>query len=167
MKKAVLDNFAKFIGKHLCRSLFFVKLQPSAFLLYLKRDSCTGGFPWILRIFTFHFFCGTSEKLLLRIQGGKFTKFDLTKDSDYLKVFNFAGTNFRDLQRFNFESVNFAILSLICISQGKKINFLVDNNNDYISIISSFFKFRTFRVLSDECEYINTGLYGTKYSRVD
>ena len=112
------------------------------------------------------FFSIFFQHLKIIFDDSKFLLWQLSATIDYLKVFNFAGTTFRDLQRFNFESVNFANLSLICISQGKKINFLV-NNNDYISIISSFFKFRTFRVLSDECKYINTGLYETKYSRVD
>ena len=44
VKKGVLRHFTKFIGKHLCQSLFFnevVGLQ-----LYLKRDSGTGVFLW-------------------------------------------------------------------------------------------------------------------------
>ena len=32
----------------------------------------------------------------------KFAKVDLTKDFDYLKVFHFAVTNFRDQQTFKF-----------------------------------------------------------------
>ena len=45
-KKAVLRNFTKFFGKHLCRSLFFNNL-----FYYYKRNSGTGVFLWILRNF--------------------------------------------------------------------------------------------------------------------
>ena len=56
MKKAVLRNFAKFTGKHLCQSLFLKKvaiLRPATFL---KRDPGTGVFLWILRNFLEHLF---------------------------------------------------------------------------------------------------------------
>ena len=36
---SVLKKFTKFIGKHLCLSLFFNKVQASDLQLYLKRDS--------------------------------------------------------------------------------------------------------------------------------
>ena len=48
-KKDVLRNFPKFTGKHLYQSLFLNKLQ-----LYLKKDSGTGVFLWILRNFEEH-----------------------------------------------------------------------------------------------------------------
>ena len=41
-KKGVLRNFTKFTGKHLCQSLFLIKLQASGLELYLKRESGTG-----------------------------------------------------------------------------------------------------------------------------
>ena len=44
VKKCVLRNFPKFIGKHMCQSLFFDKKTQ-------KRDSDTGVFFWILRNF--------------------------------------------------------------------------------------------------------------------
>ena len=49
-KKGVLWNFDKFIGKHPCQSLFSNKVAgPSLSLqLYLKRDSGTSVFLWIL-----------------------------------------------------------------------------------------------------------------------
>ena len=54
--KKVFRNFAKFVGKHLCQSLF------------LKRDSGTGVFLWILRIFSDHIFLqNTPGQLLLNI----------------------------------------------------------------------------------------------------
>ena len=52
-KKGILKNFAKFTGKHLCKSLFFNKL-------YSKRDPGTGVFLWILRNFLEHLFYRTS-----------------------------------------------------------------------------------------------------------
>ena len=42
VKKGVLKNVASFTGKHLCWSLFFIKLQ--VFRPLLKRDSNTGAF---------------------------------------------------------------------------------------------------------------------------
>ena len=36
IKKGVLKNFAKFTGKHLCRSLLSIKLQASGFTSYLN-----------------------------------------------------------------------------------------------------------------------------------
>ena len=44
LKKGILKNFAKFTGKHLCRSFFY------------QRDSDTGVFSWILRSFQEHLF---------------------------------------------------------------------------------------------------------------
>ena len=44
----VLTNCAKFIGKHLCWSVFLNKFQAWAMQLYQKRDSDTGVFLWIL-----------------------------------------------------------------------------------------------------------------------
>ena len=51
-EKSVLRNFAKFTGKHLCQSLFLIKLQPWGLQLYLIRDSGTGVFLWILQNFS-------------------------------------------------------------------------------------------------------------------
>ena len=45
-KKGVVRNFTKFTRKHLCQSLFFNKV--AGLQLYLKRDSATGVFLWIL-----------------------------------------------------------------------------------------------------------------------
>ena len=42
IKKDALRNFVKFTGKHLCQSLFLIKLQGSGLQLYLKNDSGTG-----------------------------------------------------------------------------------------------------------------------------
>ena len=47
-EKGVLKNFAKFTEKHLCQSLFLIKLQGSGLQLYWKRDSGTGVFLWFL-----------------------------------------------------------------------------------------------------------------------
>ena len=42
IRKGVLKNFTKFTGKHLCQSLFLIKLKALGLQLYLKRDSGTG-----------------------------------------------------------------------------------------------------------------------------
>ena len=49
IKKAVLKNFAIFTEKHLCWSLFLIKLQARSPATLFKRDSNTGVFLWILR----------------------------------------------------------------------------------------------------------------------
>ena len=41
-KKAVLSDFPKFTGKHLCQSLFITKVGGQGRQLYLKRDPGTG-----------------------------------------------------------------------------------------------------------------------------
>ena len=40
--------FTKFIGKHLCQSLFYNKVADPGLQLYQKRDSSTCVFLWIL-----------------------------------------------------------------------------------------------------------------------
>ena len=49
--KCVLRNFAKFTGKHLCKSLFFNKVEGLRPFFLKKRGSGTGLFRWILRNF--------------------------------------------------------------------------------------------------------------------
>ena len=51
IKKAVLKNFAKFTGKHLCWNLFKKKLQALGPTTLLKRDSNTGVFCEYCQIF--------------------------------------------------------------------------------------------------------------------
>ena len=58
-KKSVLKNFALFLGKLLCWSLFLIKLQAFSPASLLKRDSNTGVFMCILRIFKKHLFWKT------------------------------------------------------------------------------------------------------------
>ena len=48
VKIGVLRNSTKFTGKHLCQISFLIRFQASALQLYLKRDSTTGVFMWIL-----------------------------------------------------------------------------------------------------------------------
>ena len=43
-KGALLKNFGKFTGKHLCPSLFFNKVAGLSLQLYFKKDSGTGVF---------------------------------------------------------------------------------------------------------------------------
>ena len=49
LKKGFLKNFAKFTGKNLCQSPFFNKVAGLRRETYLKRDSGTGAFLWILQ----------------------------------------------------------------------------------------------------------------------
>ena len=74
LKTAILKNFAIFTGKHLCRSLFLTKVQAWKSAALLKRDSNTGVFLWILRIFKNTYIekhlrtttSGVTRKMLLR-----------------------------------------------------------------------------------------------------
>ena len=50
IKKAVLENFAKYTGKHLYQNLILKKVA-GLLQLYQKAGSGTGVFLWILRIF--------------------------------------------------------------------------------------------------------------------
>ena len=55
VSKDVFRNFAKLTGKHLCQSLFLIKLQASSPRgLYQKRGSGTGASLWILWNFLEH-----------------------------------------------------------------------------------------------------------------
>ena len=60
VKKGVLKDFANFTGKHLCRSLFLIKLQAFRPANLLKRYFNTGNFLWNLRNFYEHLFWRTS-----------------------------------------------------------------------------------------------------------
>ena len=48
IKKAIFKHFVIFTGKHLCRGLFFNKLQAIRCVTLLKRDSYTDIFLWML-----------------------------------------------------------------------------------------------------------------------
>ena len=56
---------AIFTGKHLCWSLFLIKLQASRLATLLKRDSDTGIFLWILQTLRTLISKNTCERLLL------------------------------------------------------------------------------------------------------
>ena len=49
VKKGALKNFANFTGKHLCWSVFSIKLQARGPATFLRRDSNTAVFPWNFR----------------------------------------------------------------------------------------------------------------------
>ena len=51
VKKAVLKNFAIFIGKHQCWSLFLIRLQAFRPATLSRKDSNTGVFLWYCEIF--------------------------------------------------------------------------------------------------------------------
>ena len=59
-KKAVRKNFTMFMRKHLCWSVFSIKLQAFRPITLLKRESNTGYFLWILQNFQEHLFWRTS-----------------------------------------------------------------------------------------------------------
>ena len=59
IEKGVFKNLTKFTGKHLCQSLFLIKLHTLACNFIKKRDSGTCVFLWILLIFLEHLFYGT------------------------------------------------------------------------------------------------------------
>ena len=49
-KIVILRNFGKFTGKHLCRSLFLIKLQRGCLQFFIKKwDSDAGVIQWILQ----------------------------------------------------------------------------------------------------------------------
>ena len=54
---SILNKLVEFTGKHLYQSLFLKKTL--SLKLHLKKDSGTGAFQWILRIFSEHFFYST------------------------------------------------------------------------------------------------------------
>ena len=60
-------NFVKFIGKHLCWSLFLIKLQAVRPATSLKRNSSTGVFLWLLKNFQEHIFLLNASGLLLLV----------------------------------------------------------------------------------------------------
>ena len=61
-KKALKSfiNFSKFIGKHLCRSLFFNKIAG-----LIKKETDTSVFLWILRNFSQNLFYRTPLPLMI------------------------------------------------------------------------------------------------------
>ena len=65
MKKAILKNFAKFTGKHLCQSLFFDKVAGRPTTL-LKKKLWRRCFPVnFTKFLRTHFLRNTSGRLLL------------------------------------------------------------------------------------------------------
>ena len=44
LRATASQYFAKFTGKHLCESVYFVKLQNVSMQLYLKKDCSTDAF---------------------------------------------------------------------------------------------------------------------------
>ena len=61
-KIGVSENFIKFIGKHLCESPLFNMGATVSLNLYLKRDSGTGAFLRIFKIFKNTFFTSMIDK---------------------------------------------------------------------------------------------------------
>ena len=67
-RKGFHRNFAKFTGKHLCWSPFLNKVAVLKACNFVKKDSGTGVFLWILRNFLEHLF-------LQNTSGGCFCQF--------------------------------------------------------------------------------------------
>ena len=44
IRNGVLKNFANFTGKHLCQSLFYIKVADLELAILLKKESGTGIF---------------------------------------------------------------------------------------------------------------------------
>ena len=65
-KRAVFKDFVIFIRKHLCWSLFLIKLQTRPATL-LRRDSHTSLLLWILSNFQENLFWRRCERLLLML----------------------------------------------------------------------------------------------------
>ena len=57
--KGILKNFEKFIGKHLCRSVFLIKCTASSLQRYWKGRSGSDVFLWTLRTFYEYLFWTT------------------------------------------------------------------------------------------------------------
>ena len=64
-KKSILRNFAIFTGKHLCWSLFLIKLQAFKSAILLKRDSSTGAFLNIVKFLRTPVLKNICERLLM------------------------------------------------------------------------------------------------------
>ena len=68
-KKGVLENFAKFTGKHLCQSLCFKKAAGLMPATLLKRDSGTEFFPVnFVKFSRTAILQNSSERLLLSME---------------------------------------------------------------------------------------------------
>ena len=67
MKKAVLKNVAIFTGKHLCWSLFLIKLRAFRPATILKRDSNTGVSFEYCEVFKNTYLKNIWERLLLHL----------------------------------------------------------------------------------------------------
>ena len=65
-KKGILRNFAKFTGKHLCRSLFLIKLEASTCNLIKKETLAQVFFVNFAKFLRTLFLQNTSGRLLLK-----------------------------------------------------------------------------------------------------
>ena len=104
-KIGVLKNFAIFTGKHLCWSIFLIKLLAWNSATLFKRDSNTVFFLWILRNFyKQHFFMEHLRWLLLRGEIGAF----YNRFSKYTFIWY--------SYKFNNISVSFLFRILLCLA---------------------------------------------------
>ena len=70
VKTGVLTNFTKFTGNHLCQSLILSKVAGLRLATFLKRDSGTSVFRWILWNFTEHLWTTASDLLQMFFKKG-------------------------------------------------------------------------------------------------
>ena len=100
IKQAVLKNFTIFTGKHLCWSLFLIKLQawgPEKACNFVKKTPAQGFFLWILQNFHEHLFWKTSVNgcfSLFHIYQCIFTlKGDISKLPCEMSIWQYAHTS--------------------------------------------------------------------------
>ena len=93
-KKDGIENFAKFTGKHLCQSLFLIKLQALGGCFCLKCD-----WPYNLQFSIFHASSFTEDFLFISFQQKNEIK--KRKHPDGVQTFTFfSSTDLRDVKDF-------------------------------------------------------------------
>ena len=106
MKKTLLINFAIFTGKQLCWRFFLIKLPAFRPATLLKRDSNTGVFLCILRIFIF-----LQKHLRKSVNSGTRTTGPGTRDPETPSKFK-SGTQ----EPLKFKSGTLIIIFLHCLT---------------------------------------------------
>ena len=110
-KIGIVKIFENFVVKHLCWSLFLIKLEVWRSAVLLKRDSNTGVFLWNMRNFEEHLFFTEHSRwlLLMDYQTDVFLKF-------FRKVSKTAVFKKRFLRGFIFSFYNhFITLNIVWI----------------------------------------------------
>ena len=102
-KNVCLNFFPIFRGKHMCRNLFFIRLQAYSLQLYWKRDSDKGLFRWILRNSQKHLLCIDSITNRFLINNTRFwlVKYYVTEIWYFIKKKNENNKNINILLKNN------------------------------------------------------------------